>query len=98
VRHQTGKEVTFDANLVASPFVSHGHERMQVRTPLGDVLEIDHNVDLSTRVPAATGDRVVVRGQLYIDPGQVGVHCTHHETSSGCPSAGFIVFNGHTYD
>lgn len=95
---QDGAEVTFDATLLADPATVSGHERFQVRSGAGDVLEVDHNVQLAPAVPARSGDRVVVRGELYLDPGRAGVHCTHRETSSGCPAPGFIDFQGRTFD
>jgi hypothetical protein len=70
-----------------------------VATPLGDRLEVDHNVDLAQPVPAHSGDSVTVHGQLYIDaPGRQGVHCTHARTSSGCPVPGWIEFRGTFYE
>ena len=95
---RSGAEVTFDGNLVAGPSVSNGHQRLYVRTGSGDLIEVDHNISLASQVPAHQGDRVVVRGQLYIDsPTRIGVHCTHRDTSRGCPVPGFIVYQGHTY-
>ena len=91
-----GAEVTFHATLVDEPTDSGGHERFHVRSPQGDVLEIDHNTTLASRVPAHSGDQVVIHGRLYIDPGRAGVHCTHAATSSGCPNSGWIEF-GTTY-
>ncbi|HEX6548829.1 MAG TPA: DUF3465 domain-containing protein [Candidatus Dormibacteraeota bacterium] len=98
VSHQAGAEVTFDAVLVTNPAEANNHERMEVRAGSGDQLEIDHNTALATPVPAHQGDSIVVHGKLYIDPGSVGVHCTHAHTSSGCPEAGWIKFQGNTYN
>lgn len=96
---RTGAEVTFDARLLSEPQQAAGHEHLEVVTPLGDRLEIDHNTDLSQWVPAHTGDSLVVHGQLYIDaPGQQGVHCTHAHTSSGCPEPGWIDLHGTYYE
>jgi hypothetical protein len=95
---RSGAEVTFNAALLGNPKTSNSHERMRVQSGAGDVLEIDHNVDLARPVPARKGDRLLVRGDLYIDPGQVGVHCTHKQTSHSCPQPGFIVLQGQTYD
>ena len=36
-------------------------------------------------VPVHAGSSILVHGQLYVDPGQVGVHCLHGQTSRGCP-------------
>ena len=75
------------------------HEHLLVVTPQGDRLEIDHNVDTATWVPAHRGDTVTVSGQLYIDaPGRQGVHCTHAETSRGCPEPGWILLRGTYYE
>lgn len=96
VNGQAGAEVTFDAVVLSEPVPAPGHEHLTVAAGSGDRLEIDHNTSLSTWVPAHAGDHVVVHGQLYIDPGQVGVHCTHAHTSRGCPVPGWIEF-GSTY-
>jgi hypothetical protein len=92
-----GAEVTFDATVIDNPVESGGHERFEVKATTGEMLEIDHNTDLATYVPIHAGDRLVIHGQLYIDPGpRLGVHCTHASTSSGCPNPGWIMF-GTTY-
>jgi hypothetical protein len=94
---RSGAEVTFDATLVSEPTESGGHERMSVRDQLGDVLELDYNTSLGRVIPVHAGSSIVVHGQLYIDPGQVGVHCLHGQTSSGCPQPGWIQYAGATY-
>ena len=92
-------EVTFDGTLAADPVQVGGHEHLSVKTPQGDVLEVDHNTTLAPAVPAHAGDRVVVHGLLYIDPGpRPGVHCTHAHTSSGCPNPGWIELAGNYYE
>jgi hypothetical protein len=94
-----GSEVTFDATLLDEPVESGGHERFHVKDTTGDNLEIDHNTDLATAVPAHTGDHVVIHCQLYIDPGpHIGVHCTHASTSGGCPVPGWIELGGNYYE
>jgi hypothetical protein len=40
---------------------------------------------------------MIVHGQLYIDPGRVGIHCLHSHTSRGCPLPGWVQFAGNTY-
>jgi hypothetical protein len=63
------------------------------------VLEIDHNTTLAPSVPVHAGDTLVIHGQLYIDPGpKIGVHCTHAQTSSGCPNPGWIEFGQNYYE
>ena len=99
VNNANGAEVTFDATILSDPVEYGGHERFQVKDPSGDVLEIDHNTTLAPSVPAHAGDTVVIHGQLYIDPGpKVGVHCTHAQTSSGCPNSGWIEFAQNYYE
>jgi hypothetical protein len=94
-----GAEVTFDATVAGNPVQSGGHERFEVTDPSGDMLEVDHNTSLATYVPAHTGDHLIIRGKLYIDPGpRYGVHCTHAHTSSGCPSPGWIELNNNYYE
>ena len=93
-----GAEVTFDGTVASVPQQVGGHEHLVVMTPLGDRLEVDHNTALAPSVPAHQGDHVVVHGQLYIDPGQVGVHCTHAHTSGGCPYPGWIELGGNYYE
>ena len=95
--HRGGAEVTGPVVLVSEPQESGGHERMRVRDSAGDPLEIDHNTTLAQPVPAHSGDSLTVHGQLYVDPGQVGIHCTHARTSSGCPQPGWIEYRGHRY-
>jgi hypothetical protein len=95
--HRSGAEVTFTGTLVGEPAESGGHERMSVRDQLGDVLELDYNTSLGRWVPVRAGSTIVVHGQLYVDPGQAGVHCLHGQTSSGCPEPGWIQYAGSTY-
>src|SRR5215469_13319744 len=94
---RSGAEVTFDATLVGEPTESGGHERMSVRDQLGDVLELDYNTSLGRVIPVHAGSSILVHGQLYVDPGQAGVHCLHSVTSSGCPEPGWIQYAGATY-
>ena len=99
VNSTNGAEVTFDATVLSDPVESGGHERFQVKTSTGETLEIDHNTSLAPSVPAHAGDTIIIHGQLYIDPGpKVGVHCTHAQTSSGCPNPGWIEFAQNYYE
>ena len=94
-----GAEVTFDATVLDNPVESGGHERFHVKATTSEVLEIDHNTTLAPFVPVKRGDHLVIHGELYIDPGpRLGVHCTHAETSSGCPSPGWILFSDTYYE
>jgi hypothetical protein len=99
VNGSSGAEVTFDATVLDNPVESGGHERFDVKAPTGERLEVDHNTTLAPYVPLHTGDKVVIHGQLYIDPGpRLGVHCTHAATSSGCPSPGWIMFDTNFFE
>ena len=94
-----GAEVTFDATVISDPVDSGGHERFEVRTTTGELLEVDHNTSLAQAVPLRKGDAVIIHGRLYIDPGpRYGVHCTHATTSSGCPNPGWIEYNSNYYE
>jgi hypothetical protein len=95
----SGAEVTFDATLTTDPVQSGDHERFEVKTPTGEMLEVDHNTSLAQSVPVHKGDGIVIHGELYIDPGpRYGVHCTHAHTSSGCPNPGWIEYSSNYYE
>jgi hypothetical protein len=94
---RSGAEVTFVGSVTGEPTTSSGHEHILVRDQPGDVLELDYNLSLGRAVPVHPGDSVVVHGQLYVDPGKVGVHCLHAQTSRGCPEAGWIQLARATY-
>ena len=99
VSASNGAEVTFDAAVLVNPVESGGHERFEVKATTGEMLEVDHNTDLAPYVPIHSGDQLIIHGQLYIDPGpRIGVHCTHAQTSSGCPNPGWIEFNNNYYE
>jgi hypothetical protein len=94
-----GAEVTFDATVASDPVTGGDHERFMVRSTTGENLEVDHNTKLAAFVPVHTGDKVIIHGKLYIDPGpRYGVHCTHAHTSGGCPAPGWIEFNNTYYE
>ena len=95
--NRSGSEVTFVGRVTGEPTTASGHEHILVRDQPGDTLELDYNLSLGRPVPVHPGDSIVVHGQLYIDPGRVGVHCLHARTSRGCPEAGWIQFAGATY-
>jgi hypothetical protein len=99
VNNVGGAEVTFDATVLTDPVQGGDHERFEVKAPTGEMLEVDHNTSLAPDVPVHKGDGVVIHGQLYIDPGpRYGVHCTHAQTSSGCPNPGWIEYNNNYYE
>ncbi len=99
VSASNGAEVTFDATVLVNPMESGGHERFEVKATTGEMLEVDHNTDLAPYIPIHSGDQLIIHGRLYIDPGpRIGVHCTHAQTSSGCPNPGWIEFNNNYYE
>jgi Protein of unknown function (DUF3465) len=95
---RSGAEVTVDGALSDAPQSVAAHEHLLLAVPTGERLEVDHNTRLAPWVPASTGDRLVVHGQLYLDARGPGVHCTHQKTSSGCPQSGWIQLNGKYYE
>jgi hypothetical protein len=97
VNRDSGAEVTFDAVVLTEPRVSGREQRFDVRSGVGDQLEVDNDIDYGTQAPLAAGDHIIVKGQLYLDPDRTGVHCTHQATSSGCPLPGFIEYAGKLY-
>lgn len=90
--------MTFNATVRDEPVRAGNHEHLLVGDGQGDELEIDHNTDLAPWVPAHRGDAVVVHGQLFVDPGRAGVHCTHARTSRGCPRPGWVELRGSYYE
>lgn len=99
VNGSNGSEVTFDATVLDTPVESGGHERFNVKAATSETLEIDHNTTLAPYVPIKAGDALIIHGQLYIDPGpRIGVHCTHAQTSGGCPQPGWIMFANNYYE
>ncbi len=97
--NSSGAEVTFDATVVSDPVTTGDHERFEVKTTTGEMLEVDHNISLAQSVPVHNGDSIIIHGELYIDPGpRYGVHCTHAHTSSGCPNPGWIEYNSNYYE
>ena len=95
----SGAEVTFNATVLDEPTQRGDHEVFDVRVPTGEILEVDHNTTEAQSAPVHKGDGIVIHGQLYIDPGpHYGVHCTHAQTSSGCPYPGWIELNNNYYE
>jgi hypothetical protein len=95
---KAGAEVTFDGTARGEPVRAGTHEHIRLQAATGELVEIDHNVDLAPWVPAHSGDQLRVHGRLYIDPGRVGVHCTHAHTSQGCPYPGWIELGQSFYE
>ena len=94
---RSGAEVTFVGTVISPPVSVGDHEQIEVADGVGDNVELDYNTQVGQWIPVQVGDRLTVHGQLYIDPGRVGVHCLHTQTSSGCPLSGWVQFAGRTY-
>ena len=100
--HQSQVEVTADGTIVRllpDRTSSTGtHEQFIIKLSSQDLtLEIEHNISIAARVPAALGDHVVVHGE-YIWNSQGGlVHFTHHDPQ-GTHESGYIIDNGKRYD
>ncbi len=100
--HQSNVEVTADGTVVrllADRTSSTGtHEQFIVKLSSGDItVEVEHNISIALRVPAALGDHVVVHGE-YVWNSQGGlIHFTHHDPQ-GTHEGGYIQDNGKTYD
>jgi len=96
-------EVQFDATVASAPHYFFGrrtqgeHEEFRAQTRSGPVDIID-NVAIAPPVPVRPGDRIQVRGDLVQDGnGLPVVHWTHHDPR-GEHTAGFIRFDGRTYE
>ena len=82
--HRSNVEVTAEgtvARLLTDQTSATGtHERFIVKLSSGDItVEIEHNVSIGARVPAAEGDHVTVHGE-YVWNAQGGlIHFTHHD-------------------
>lgn len=98
VSGRAGAEVTVIGIESGEPQAVGGHEHLLLLMPTGERVQVDHNTQLAPWVPAHDGNDVTVHGRLYIDPGTVGIHCTHSHTSSGCPQAGWVGLNGNYYE
>ncbi|HKC19178.1 MAG TPA: hypothetical protein VKE27_06050 [Candidatus Dormibacteraeota bacterium] len=94
---RSGAEETFVGTVVSAPASAGDHEQIEVSDTLGDRLELDYNTQLGEWIPVRVGDRLTIHGQLYIDPGRVGIHCLHAQTSSGCPDPGWIQLASKNY-
>jgi Protein of unknown function (DUF3465) len=73
------------------------HQRFIVKLTSGQTLLIAHNIDLAPRVPGiATGTTIVFHGVYeWNDKGGV-IHWTHHDPD-GQHEAGWLAYQGRTY-
>ena len=98
--HKTEFEVTFSGTVVAllpTDRLGDRHQQFLVKLSTDQTLLIAHNIDLAPRVPKLRkGSRVRIRGE-YIWSRKGGiVHFTHHDPR-GVHPAGWIKFDGKTF-
>lgn len=98
---ESGAEVTFCGTVVRlrGPRRTRSgvHRYIYVDAGGGDVIEIDANLDVMGDFPVATGERAVVHGTFYDDPGgREGVDWTHR-TDRGPHPPGYLTLDGTTY-
>ncbi len=76
------------------------HEHFDVRISSGaaeqDILVAD-NVSIGAAAPVRTGDTVIVKGVLEVDPTGPVIHWTHHDPANR-HVAGFVLLDGKMYD
>jgi len=76
----------------------HWHEEFPIVTQHGERVEVIDNVDLAPRIPVATGDVVVVKGQFVPTHGGGIIHDTHHSPGPGWHQGGWIEWRGQRYE
>jgi hypothetical protein len=77
--------------------VGSRHQKMILEFPSGHTVLLAHNIDLSKRVPAQTGDTIRVKGEYeYSEQGGV-LHWTHHDPG-GRHEDGWIEYRGRRYE
>lgn len=72
------------------------HQRFIIKLANGRTLLVAHNLMLADRVPALTGDHVIVRGQYEWNPEGGMLHWTHDDPE-GDRLGGWIILNGERY-
>jgi len=73
------------------------HQRFLLALDRGPTLLVAHNIDLASRVPLASGDRVLVRGQYEWNERGGVLHWTHRDPA-GRHDEGFIEHAGRRYE
>lgn len=74
------------------------HEQFIIKLSSQDLtLEIEHNISIAPRVPAALGDHVVVHGEYIWNPDGGLIHFTHHDPQ-GTHEGGYIIDGGKEYN
>ncbi len=98
--HRSGVQVTGEGIVTkVLPDDDDGsrHQRFIVRLASGQTLLIAHNIDLAPRlVSLEPGDSVAFNGEYEWNSQGGVVHWTHHDPSGRHP-AGWLKFNGETY-
>jgi hypothetical protein len=100
--HQSSVEVTADGTIVrllSDRTSSTGtHEQFIIKLSSQDLtVEVEHNISIAVRVPAAMGDHVIVHGEYIWNPEGGLIHFTHHDPQ-GTHEGGFIIDGGKTYN
>ena len=72
------------------------HQKFLVTISPEQTLLFAHNVDLAPVVPLSVGDAVQFRGEYVYNPKGGVVHWTHRDPQGG-QKAGWIKYNGKTY-
>ncbi len=73
------------------------HREFWVTPPGGAPIAIDANVGIMGDFPIRAGERAVVRGEYYVDPGgRDGIHWTHR-TDRGSHPPGYVELDGAFY-
>ena len=101
---RSGDEVVVEGVVThvgrTSAGASGEHEHFDVRIASGaaeqDILIAD-NVSVGTAAPVRSGDRVIVKGVLEVDPSGPVIHWTHHDPAFR-HEAGFVMLDGKVYD
>lgn len=73
------------------------HQKFIVKLASGHTIQIAHNIDLASRIPAKEGEMIAFRGEFeYSEKGGV-IHWTHHDPA-GRHENGWIRHRGKNYE
>jgi hypothetical protein len=96
--HASGKWLSAAATvsrLLPDSYGRFQHQRFVVRCPSGQTVLIVNDVSVGTRVPAVTGDHIVVRGRYFYNAQGGLMDFTHHDPEGG--TGGWILDGGKIY-
>ncbi len=98
--HQNNLPVTQQGKIIrilAEDAEGARHQRCIVELASGQTLLIAHNIDIAPRVPGLTaGMRLIFHGEYEWNKNGGTIHWTHHDPS-GRHEAGWLVYQGKTY-